>query len=116
MDESTDDSITVIELSSFQLETIDTFRADAAAVLNVTPDHLDRYKNMEEYFQTKMRIAMNQREDDVFVYNMDDPSLRAAVSVVPSRTLCFSLDTRNGDMFFKDDITFSRPTVKESPS
>ena len=115
VDESTDDSITVIELSSFQLETIDTFRPDASAVLNITPDHLDRYRDMDEYFQTKMRITMNQKEDDVFVYNMDDSPLREAATDVHTRRLCFSLDTRNGDMFFKDDVIFFKTNGQRIP-
>jgi UDP-N-acetylmuramoylalanine--D-glutamate ligase len=72
VNDTSDDSITVIELSSFQLETIDSFRPDAAALLNITPDHLDRYDSMEDYFEAKMRITLNQRPDDFFVYNMDD--------------------------------------------
>ncbi|MBP7586277.1 MAG: UDP-N-acetylmuramoyl-L-alanine--D-glutamate ligase, partial [Spirochaetes bacterium] len=59
MEHTDDTSVSVIELSSFQLETVRDFRADAAAVLNITPDHLDRYPGMKEYAAAKMRIAEN---------------------------------------------------------
>ena len=51
---SENDSISIIEISSFQLETIDTFHAKVAAILNITPDHLDRHKTMEAYAEAKM--------------------------------------------------------------
>ena len=63
----------VAEVSSFQLETVSRFHAQGAAILNVTPDHLDRYPSIVEYAQTKARIAEHQRESDVLVLNADDP-------------------------------------------
>jgi UDP-N-acetylmuramoylalanine--D-glutamate ligase len=63
----------VAEVSSFQLETIEEFRPAVGAVLNVTPDHLDRYRSMEEYRRAKARISMNQRTGDTLVLNADDP-------------------------------------------
>jgi UDP-N-acetylmuramoylalanine--D-glutamate ligase len=63
----------VIEVSSFQLEAIEAFRPDVASVLNITPDHLDRYHTMEEYRDAKAGIFMNQRPSDVLVLNADDP-------------------------------------------
>jgi UDP-N-acetylmuramoylalanine--D-glutamate ligase len=63
----------VVELSSFQLDTIETFRPAGAAILNVTPDHLDRYHEMDAYIQSKCRIAMNQQPADFLVLNADDP-------------------------------------------
>jgi UDP-N-acetylmuramoylalanine--D-glutamate ligase len=62
----------VIELSSFQLETVDSFRADVALLLNVTPDHLDRYGSMEEYAKAKYRVFRNQTASDFAVVNADD--------------------------------------------
>ncbi|MDR3238147.1 MAG: UDP-N-acetylmuramoyl-L-alanine--D-glutamate ligase [Spirochaetia bacterium] len=108
VDESSDDTITVVELSSFQLETIDSFRPDAAAILNITPDHLDRYDSMEDYFAAKMRITMNQTEDDFLIYSLDDIALSGAVKTSRAKTLAFSIDTRNGDIFYKEDIIFFR--------
>lgn len=64
----------VIELSSFQLDGVFDFRADIALLLNITPDHLDRYDyQMENYVKSKLRIIRNQRAADFFIYNADDP-------------------------------------------
>lgn len=74
--ETEDDSVTVAEVSSFQLETIMDFRPNVSAILNITPDHLNRHHTMECYIQVKESITMNQTEDDVCVLNYDDPVLR----------------------------------------
>ena len=67
----------VIELSSFQLDNMYDFRANIAVLLNITPDHLDRYhNNMQEYVDAKMRIVQNQTSDDAFIYWNDDPIIR----------------------------------------
>ncbi|MDP2158314.1 MAG: UDP-N-acetylmuramoyl-L-alanine--D-glutamate ligase [Nitrospirota bacterium] len=63
----------VAEISSFQLEAIETFRPHIAAILNITPDHLDRYHSMEEYCDAKAAIFQNQLEPDILVLNADDP-------------------------------------------
>jgi len=63
----------VAELSSFQLETIEDFRPKGATILNLTPDHLDRYHEMGSYVEAKCRIALNQRISDFLVLNADDP-------------------------------------------
>lgn len=64
----------VIELSSFQLEGLYDFKADVAVLLNITPDHLDRYNsNLQDYIDAKMRIIRNQKIDDAFIYWEDDP-------------------------------------------
>jgi UDP-N-acetylmuramoylalanine--D-glutamate ligase len=62
----------VCELSSFQLEAIDQFRPQVAVLTNVTPDHLDRYTDFEEYRAAKQRLFLNQRESDVAIVNLDD--------------------------------------------
>lgn len=62
----------VVEVSSFQLEALSEFRAHGAALLNITPDHLDRYSGMEHYAETKARIFINQKESDFAVLNADD--------------------------------------------
>lgn len=70
----------VIELSSFQLDGMFDFRADIAILTNITPDHLDRYEyNMQNYVDSKLRIIQNQRTEDWFIYNYDDPIIRAEV-------------------------------------
>ncbi len=71
------DSVTVAEVSSFQLETIMDFRPDVSAILNITPDHLNRHHTMENYIAVKESITMNQTESDLCVLNYDDPVLRA---------------------------------------
>lgn len=71
-----EDSVTVAEVSSFQLETIMDFRPNVSAILNITPDHLNRHHTMECYIQVKESITMNQTKDDVCVLNYDDEVLR----------------------------------------
>ncbi|MDD5894728.1 MAG: UDP-N-acetylmuramoyl-L-alanine--D-glutamate ligase [Prevotellaceae bacterium] len=67
----------IIELSSFQLDNMYDFRADIAILLNITPDHLDRYDNcMQNYVDAKMRIIQNQTEKDAFIYWNDDPIIK----------------------------------------
>ena len=67
----------VIELSSFQLDNMYKFRANIAVLLNITPDHLDRYENsMQKYTDSKMRILQNLTEEDAFVYWADDPVIK----------------------------------------
>lgn len=75
--EMTEASVTVAEVSSFQLETIMGFKPDVSAILNITPDHLDRHGNMETYIQIKECITMNQTEKEAVVLNYDDEILRA---------------------------------------
>ena len=70
----------VLELSSFQLDDMYEFKADIAVLLNITPDHLDRYEyKMENYTDSKFRIIQNQTEEDWFIYNFDDPIIKAQV-------------------------------------
>lgn len=71
-----DESVTVAEVSSFQLETIMDFRPNVSAILNITPDHLNRHHTMECYIQVKESITLNQTEDDICVLNYDDEVLR----------------------------------------
>ncbi len=71
------DSVTTVELSSFQLETVDTFHPHVSAILNITPDHLNRHHTMEAYEEAKERVAKNQRPEDVIVLNYEDERLRA---------------------------------------
>ncbi len=79
----------VLELSSFQLEGVYDFKADIAVLLNITPDHLDRYAhNMQHYVDAKMRIIRNQKVDDAFIYWMDDPIVTQEIEKLkPEATL-----------------------------
>lgn len=74
--ETEDETVTVAEVSSFQLETIMDFRPNVSAILNITPDHLNRHHTMECYIEVKENITMNQTEEDTCVLNYDDPVLR----------------------------------------
>ena len=76
VEQTAEASFTVAEISSFQLETIETFRPKVRAILNITPDHLNRHKTMECYIDTKFRIAENQTKDDLCVLNYEDGVLR----------------------------------------
>ncbi len=69
-------SVTVAEISSFQLETIDKFRPRVSAILNITPDHLNRHHTMEEYIRVKEQITKNQTKEDTCVLNYEDEVLR----------------------------------------
>jgi UDP-N-acetylmuramoylalanine--D-glutamate ligase len=84
----------VLELSSFQLETIETFRARVAVVINVTPDHLDRHHTFEKYAAAKERLLENQLSSDVAVLNADDATCMDFVRRTRARTLLFSLQRR----------------------
>jgi UDP-N-acetylmuramoylalanine--D-glutamate ligase len=81
--------IVVAEISSFQLDTIDSFKAKVSVLLNITADHLDRYPNFEAYADSKMRIFNNQQADDVAVLNGSDPLIRAKTKAIKSQRLFF---------------------------
>lgn len=83
-------SVTVAEVSSFQLETIMDFKPDVSAILNITPDHLNRHKTMEFYTQVKESITMNQRDGDSCILNYDDPVLRDFGKTLKIKVVYFS--------------------------
>jgi UDP-N-acetylmuramoylalanine--D-glutamate ligase len=84
------DGVAVCEVSSFQLETIETFHPRVAAVLNVTPDHLDRHRTLAAYAETKARIFMNQTPADCAVLNADDEGARALAPRTRAQIVWFS--------------------------
>ena len=85
-----EDSVTVAEVSSFQLETVHSFRPKVSAILNITPDHLNRHHTMEAYIAAKERIAENQTEDDYCVLNYEDEVLREFGRDICPQVLYFS--------------------------
>lgn len=101
----------VLEVSSFQLETIETFRPKVAVVLNVTPDHLDRHRTFEAYANAKARIFENQRGDDFAVLNQDDAACMAMVGRTRAQVFFFSRQKEvkqgawvsGGKILFRDD-------------
>lgn len=88
--EMTDDSVAVAEVSSFQLETIHEFRPCVSAILNITPDHLNRHHTMEAYIKAKEDIAKNQTEGDTCVLNYEDEVLRLFGEKLKCNVLYFS--------------------------
>jgi UDP-N-acetylmuramoylalanine--D-glutamate ligase len=83
VEQTSNDTITVVELSSFQLELIETFRPDISVYLNLTADHLDRHHTLEAYGRAKARIFENQTEADSAVLNADDPATTALAPTKP---------------------------------
>ena len=104
------DSVVVLEVSSFQLETIQTFRARVAVVLNVTPDHLDRHRTFETYVDAKARIFENQQADDFAVLNADDSVCVGLAGRTRAQVFWFSrkkevqqgASLRDGRILFRD--------------
>lgn len=88
--DTTEESVIVTELSSFQLETIHTFKPCVSAVLNITPDHLNRHHTMEAYIQAKLDITKNQSEENVCVLNYEDVETRAMADKMDASVLFFS--------------------------
>ena len=104
----------VIELSSFQLENMYKFKANIAVILNITPDHLDRYDHkMENYAAAKFRILQNQTKEDFFIYWQDDPLIRQQVMTVQGEALRlpFGLDKEQDSMAYLDNgiVRFTTP-------
>ena len=102
--ETTDESVTVAEVSSFQLETIMDLRPNVSAILNITPDHLDRHKTMDCYIQVKEGITKNQKEEDTCVLNYDDPVLREFGEKLKCHVVYFSSrQTLKEGYYLQDD-------------
>ena len=96
-------SVYVIELSSFQLENMYEFKANIAVILNITPDHLDRYDHkMENYVSAKFRIINNMTTEDVFIYWQDDPVIKAQLDqiITEARMMPFSEFEEEGSCAF----------------
>ena len=91
VDESRPDTIHVVEASSFQLESVETFRPWIAVLLNFSPDHLDRHNTLEEYAAAKSRIFLNQTAADWAVLNADDAAVAPIAAASASRRLMFSM-------------------------
>ena len=113
VESSREDGWTVAELSSFQLETIKTFRPAIAAVLNVTPNHMDRYESFNDYAAAKHRIFMNQTEDDVAVLNADDPVVSAWASGLRGKVMQFSVrkEVENGVFLRGDELIYGEQAL-----
>ena len=114
--ETTDDSVTVAEVSSFQLETIMEFHPNVSAITNITPDHLDRHKTMECYIQVKEGIARNQTEEDTCVLNYDDPLLREFGSTLKCKVVYFSRKEKlDSGVYLDGDVIMYKHDRKAEP-
>ena len=107
---------TVAEISSFQLETMITFRPKVSAILNITPDHLDRHKTMENYADIKKSIAKNQTADDFCVLNYEDDVLREFGKTLGCKVIFFSSlrELENGYYYKDGTIYFAENGVSEA--
>jgi UDP-N-acetylmuramoylalanine--D-glutamate ligase len=109
--EARPETVVVLEVSSFQLETIQTFRPRVAVILNVTPDHLDRHRTLQAYVDAKSRIFENQQAADFAVLNEDDPTCITLRDRTRAQVFWFSRKkevkrgawVRNGQIMFRDD-------------
>lgn len=106
-----EESVAVAEVSSFQLETIHEFRPCVSAILNITPDHLNRHHTMEAYIEAKEDVAKNQTKDDTCVLNYEDEVLRKFGENINAEVLYFSSQRKldkgiyleNGNIVYKDN-------------
>lgn len=109
--ETTEDTVTVAEISSFQLETIQDFKPEVSAILNITPDHLNRHHTMECYIAAKESITKNQTKADTCVLNYEDDVLRAFGKTLQTNVIYFSskrklkqgLYLEGEDIFYADE-------------
>ncbi|MBW5395197.1 UDP-N-acetylmuramoyl-L-alanine--D-glutamate ligase, partial [Brachyspira hampsonii] len=97
----------VLELSSFQLETVEKFHAHIAAVLNIAEDHLDRYKDIDDYFNTKKNIAINQNKNDFLILNYDNIYTNIWYNELNNnckmKLLTFSLKSKFADIYYNEE-------------
>lgn len=108
--EMREDTVTVAEISSFQLETIRTFHPVVSAILNITPDHLDRHHTMENYVKVKQDITQNQNKDDICVLNYEDPYTKDFAEKCPATVVYFSSARKleNGYFLEGEDIKYAK--------
>jgi UDP-N-acetylmuramoylalanine--D-glutamate ligase len=109
---SSEATVTVAEVSSFQLETIRDFRPDVGLLLNLTPDHLDRHPTLEAYARAKARLFENQRAGDAAILNADDPRVAALAPATPqvywfsrTRRVAAGAYLRGDEIVFRTDGT-----------
>ena len=116
VDQSTESAWSVLEVSSFQLETTESFHPHVAVILNITPDHLDRHGTFENYAAMKEKIFANQTGTDYLILNGDDSTVQQAASRTRSQVLWFSRSkiVRCG-AFLLDGMVMFRPTEQEKP-
>ena len=115
--QSTPDTTVVLELSSFQLETVVTFKAEIALVLNITPDHLDRHQTMARYIDAKARLVETQTADGYTILNAAEPNASALASRTKAKVIRFNIDAPSptGVASFENQIWLGEtPLMPES--
>ncbi len=115
--DSTDETVTVAEISSFQLETVHSFNPDVSAILNITPDHLNRHGTMDVYTDCKMRIAKNQDDDEPVVLNFEDEILVERAKELTNKIVWFSSKQKVpcGVYLDGEDIVYFDPDENDAP-
>lgn len=103
VDDIKETSCVVAEMSSFQLETIKEFNPKVSAVLNITPDHLNRHKTLENYIAAKERVFENQSESDYTILNYNDPATRDMANRTKANVIYFSLDKKLDGGIYSDE-------------
>jgi UDP-N-acetylmuramoylalanine--D-glutamate ligase len=111
----------VLELSSYQLDLLKNFKPNIAAIINITPDHLERYPSMQDYVQSKLSIAKNMNKDDYLVLNIDDEILNSVKNKFShTNVITISVESKSADIFYHQNkivdtilnITFPIKTSK----
>mgnify|MGYP000803935001 CR=1 FL=1 len=114
--EMKEETVTVAEISSFQLETIEKFAPQVSAILNITEDHLNRHHTMEEYIRVKEQITKNQTKEDTCVLNYEDAVLRAfGEKAVPKVVYFSSVRTLEKGIYLDGDLIVLRTEGEEIP-
>lgn len=111
-----DEEFVALEVSSFQLDHIVEFKPDFSIILNITPDHLDRYENkFENYKNSKSLISKNQTETDLFIYNKDDKETPSSVTETKANVYAFSLRGKvvNGCYLRNEDFIYCENSEEE---
>lgn len=110
--------VAVVEASSFQLQFVDRFHPEAAAILNIAPDHLDWHGSLDAYAAAKRRVGESQGPDDIIVYDADDAAASAAVDGLPARAIPVSGRRRpeggngpDGNVVHIGEVAVSRPAL-----
>jgi UDP-N-acetylmuramoylalanine--D-glutamate ligase len=113
--DTTEDTVTVAEISSFQLETVHAFKPVVSAILNITPDHLDRHHTMEAYIGAKCDVTKNQTQAEICVLNYEDEVLREFAATCPAKVVFFSSKRKLTDgLYYADkEIFYAHDGVEE---
>ena len=112
--QSNNNAWAVVEVSSFQLEASPTFHPRVAAILNVTPDHLDRHGMLQNYMELKQRIFQNQTYGDILVYNAGDSVVTEMVANAKSRKIGFAINSNKASFIVKDNMVMISENGKMS--